>query len=518
MQTPIQEENLTEKVLSSWRRVRFAVSLDEIILMPGPSLQQVQRMGLQQTLSPQMQQSLHLLQAATMDLNTLIRQELTTNPVLEEAPPEETIGDSREEEISSDPQEMEEKMENAPEQENDKEFEELAQLDQEWRDYFNQTTPPRQRSAEEERLRQTFFESVARVDTLQDHLLRQLQVQDMDASLRQLCETMIGNLDGRGFLSATTEELAAWSENKPDLVDKALALLQSLDPIGVGARDLKECLQLQLRRLGHREDSLPMRIVGAHLSNLAAKHYAEIAHALGACLHDVHRAAALISTLNPQPGSSFDVHESRYLTPDLAVQKIGDDWVVLMNDDWLPHLRINNTYRDILGQAGQTSEVKNYVRDRLRSAKFFIKSIHQRQQTILKISQQIVRVQVEFLEQGRDFLKPLTMTEVAEWIGVHETTVSRAIANKSMQTPHGIFELKYFFTPGIRVIGGGSITPDRIKATIAELVADEPADHPFSDQELTEQLKDKGIPIARRTVAKYREELRILPSHQRKSK
>jgi RNA polymerase sigma-54 factor len=228
--------------------------------------------------------------------------------------------------------------------------------------------------------------------------------------------------------------------------------------------------------------------------------------------------SALVSTLNPQPGSHFSRDESRYLTPDLTVQRIGNDWVVTMNDDWLPSVRISNTYKDILGQSDHKGEVKSYVRERLRAAKFFIKSIHQRQQTIQRIAGEIVRVQRDFLDNGREFLKPLTMTEVAQWIGVHETTVSRAIANKSIRTPQGVYELKYFFTPGVRLLGGGSITPDQIKTEISTFVADEPAEKPLSDQDLMEFLKQKGIPIARRTVAKYREELKILPSHLRRTK
>ncbi len=473
--------------------------------MPSQGLQQVQRLSLQQTLSPQMQQSLHILQIPAMELNALIRQELSTNPVLEESPPSEETTETVPTDFESEPL--------------DQEFKVLAQLDQEWRDYFYQTNlPPRPASEEEEQRRRTFFESVAKPETLQEHLLAQLQVTEVTNAQRQLCETLIGNIDERGYLIVTKEEMDEWSHHLPEASENALRMIQSFDPIGVGARDLRECLLLQLQRLGHSEDSIAIRIASGYLDDLAAKHYAEIAAALGVSLSEVHRAAALISTLDPQPGSSYSIDDHYYLTPDLVVQKAEEEWVVFANDEWLPHLRISNTYKDILGQSSQNNEAKNYVRERLRTAKFFIKSIQQRQQTVLKIAQEIIRVQIDFLNHGRSYLKPLTMTEVAQWIGVHETTVSRAIANKYMQTPHGIFELKYFFAPGIRLADGGIITQHKVKVAISELVASEAPDHPLTDQEIMQVLKGKNIPLARRTVAKYREELHILPSHLRKSR
>ncbi|MBI4025569.1 MAG: RNA polymerase factor sigma-54 [Verrucomicrobia bacterium] len=482
--------------------------------MPSQGLQQVQRLGLQQTLSPQMQQSLHILQVPAMELNALIRQELTTNPVLEETQSEESSDES----ASTDPEEMERSETNGEDAEMDKEFEQLAKLDEEWREYFNQTNTPVRPTAEQDQQWRAFFESVAHPQTLQEHLLAQLHLADVDKNLRPVCEILVGNIDDRGYLAATAEEMTAWSGDQPGSAEAALRIIQSFDPIGVGARDLRECLLLQLRRLGHGENSLACRMITAHLDDLAARRHAEIAASLGASLEDVHRAAALISTLNPQPGNPFSADDNRYITPDMSVQKVGDDWVVVSNDDWLPSIRISNTYKDILGQSSQNREVKSYVRERIRAAKVFIKSIQQRQQTVMKIAREIVSVQMDFFNQGREFLKPLTMTEVAEKIGVHETTISRAIANKYMQTPHGIFELKYFFTPGIRLADGGSMTPDSVKAAIADLVASEAPEKPLADQEIMRALKTRGIPLARRTVAKYREELKILPSHQRRVK
>ncbi len=481
--------------------------------MASPGLQQTQRLGLQQVLSPQMQQSLHILQSPTLELSAMIREELTTNPDLEEAPVEDSAAEPSLQEMEEDAREGEVREE-VP----DDELKKLLQLDQEWRDYFNQSNPPRRRSAEEESQRQTFFDSIARPETLQEHLLTQLHESEAAPAVAALCENLIGNLDRGGFLVATAEDLAAWSGGGKDLLEEALALLQSFDPIGVGARDLREGLLIQLRRLGHDGHSIAARLVAQHLDDLAARRHAEIATVLDLSLDEVHRAAALISTLDPQPGRHFAEDANRYITADLAVQKISGEWVVIMNDESLPHLRVSDTYKDILGQSSPDAEAKSYVRERLRSARFFIRSIHQRQQTILRIAHEIVARQGDFLELGREQLKPMTMNEVARHIGVHETTVSRAVSGKYMQTPHGIFELKYFFTTGIHTADGKVISPDRVKNLLAEIVANEPPSRPLADQDIMSALQAQGFPVARRTVAKYREELGILPSHQRRSR
>lgn len=478
--------------------------------MPTQALQQIQKLGLQQVLSPQMQQSLQILQAPTLELAALVRQELDANPVLEELPTEETGDGESPGELAEEPVEAEEPADD---------LEAIAQLDQEWREYFSQAAAAAPRAnAEEEERRQIFFDSISRPETLSEHLLAQLSLAEVAEPLRPACENIIGNLDERGYLTATNEELLAWAGGRREVADQALAIVQSLDPVGVGARDLRECLLLQLRRLGHGPDSAVARVVRSHLEDLAAHHIAEIAGVLGVRVEEVQRAAGVIATLDPNPGGRFSAGEDRFVVPDLAVQKVGDEWVVLQNDDSVPHLRIGNAYKDLLGEASQTREVRDYIRERIRAAKFLIKSIHQRQNTILRIAQEIVRVQRGFLENGGEFLKPLTMAEMAGRMGVHETTVGRAVSSKYMQTPHGIFELKWFFTPGVKMADGGMMSPDRIKAAIAELVGDEPEGKPLADQDLAEALKGRGMAIARRTVAKYREELGILPSHARKTR
>lgn len=482
--------------------------------MPEQGLQQLQRLALQQTLSPQMQQSLQILQAPAMELRTLVQQEMLTNPTVEELPVEEAPAA----ETPTDPEEMESQAGDEEAEPVDKEFAELTQLDQEWRDYFASSNLPVRRSAEEDQQRRVFFESIVKPQNLQDHLLEQLRLVETSEEERALCEMLVGNLDDRGYLSVSLEELSATAHAPVENLKSALSVVHSLDPIGVGARDLRECLQLQLERLGYKPDSLAWQIAQHHLEDLGQKRNAEIAAARGVSLEQVRRAAALIGTCDPRPGSRFSADDSQYITPELMVQKVGNEWVVIMNDDWLPRIRISNTYKDILGSSDYKTDVKSYVRERIRAGKFLIRSIHQRQHTILRIAQEIVRVQVDFLENGRGFLKPLTMAEVARVVGVHETTVSRAIAGKYMQTPHGIFELKYFFTSGIRTADGRTISHEAVKQSICDLVAQEPAENPLSDQAIMQTLVGKGIPIARRTVAKYREELNIKPSHLRRSK
>jgi len=294
-----------------------------------------------------------------------------------------------------------------------------------------------------------------------------------------------------------------------------LNLIQTFHPVGVGARDLRECLLIQLRRLG-KEGSLEYQIVDQHLEDLGRKRLPEVARRLGVTVEQVQKAANFISTLDPKPGQIFTPDPNSYVLPDVSVDKVGDDYAVSLNGDQVPHLRISKTYKDLMTQGTNGTDVRDYIREKIRSGKFLIKSIHQRQQTILNIANEIVKRQHEFLENGTAFLKPLTMAQIAETVGVHETTVSRAISGKYMATPQGVFEMKYFFTPGYQTAGGASLSNTSVKEAISELVRNEETRNPLSDKEIVEILSDRGIPIARRTVAKYRAELNILPSNLRK--
>ncbi|WP_461786184.1 RNA polymerase factor sigma-54, partial [Prosthecobacter sp.] len=296
----------------------------------------------------------------------------------------------------------------------------------------------------------------------------------------------------------------------------AKRMLQSFDPVGVGSEDLRECLLVQLERLGKKQ-SLAWRLVDQYIDDLANKRYPILARKLGVPLEQISRAADFISTLDPRPAQRFAVSSNNYVTPDVVVERQGGDWVAVMTNDDLPHLRISNTYKDLLAQPGNNGEVRNYVRDKIRSGKFLIRSIHQRQQTIHRIATQILNYQREFLEKGTSFLRPLNMATVADEVGVHETTVSRAIAGKYIATPHGVFDMKFFFSHGVKTESGDDLSNTSVKNAIADLIKAEGKQKPLSDDKLAKMLDKQGIKVARRTVAKYREALGILPSHLRKS-
>jgi len=466
--------------------------------MPGPGMQQIQGMGLQQVLAPQLQQSLQILQAPTLELKNIVQQELQTNPVLEEdASLQET------EDRSSDEADFQE------------EFEKLAKLDEEWRDYMAQNVSYSARSQEDEERRQFFLDSLANQETLQQHLLDQLNTADIDAKKRKAAELLIGNIDDIGFLSAPTDEIANLSGTPIEDLQPVLELVQTFHPVGVGARHLKDCLLIQLRRLG-KAQSLEYQIVDQYLDDLGRKRYPDIARRLGVTVDQVQKAANFIATLDPKPGQIFSPEPNSYVLPDVVVEKVGDEYVVSLTGDQIPHLRINKTYRDLMTQSRNGGEVRDYIREKIRSGKFLIKSIHQRQQTILNIAIEIVKRQRDFLDHGTAFLKPMTMVQIADAVGVHETTVSRAISGKYIATPQGVVEMKFFFTPGYQTNDGVALSNTSVKETIADLVRNEDNRMPLSDKEIVEILSERGIPIARRTVAKYRAELNILPSNLRK--
>ncbi len=476
----------------------------------GPGLQQVQRLSLQQVLAPQMQQSLHLLQVPTLELRTLVQEELQQNPLLEELPKDEprlevegnTDGDSASKETEDQIDFKEE-------------FEVLSKLDDEWREYFAQTSSFRSWSPEQEEQRQHFFDSIAEQQSLQQHLIEQLNFADVPGDLRKPAELIIGNINDDGYLLTPVEELAVSSGVPLEELQKVLEIVQGFHPVGVGARNLKECLLIQLDRLG-KSESIEAVIVQQHLDDMARKRYAEIAHAHNLSPGQVQGIANFISTLEPKPGRMFSTEQQQYIAPDVVVQKVGDDYVVILNNEQIPHLRISNAYRELMAKQDKLGDAKDYIRDKIRAGKFLIKSIHQRQQTIYNIAKIIVEHQREFLDKGLMFLKPLTMAQVAAKVGVHETTVSRAVANKYMLTPHGLYEMKFFFTPGFETTTGTAMSNTSIKEQISRLIGREDAAKPLSDQEIVAILHEQGIPIARRTVAKYRTELNILPSNLRK--
>ncbi len=471
--------------------------------MAGPGMFQSQNLSLQQVLAPQLQQSLLILQAPLLELRNLVQQEMETNPVLEElAEPTD-----EERQVSE--------SEPAAEDNFKEEFDQLAKLDDEWRDYMAQSNNYSARSQEDDEKRQFFFDSIATQETLQQHLVGQLNQTPLSGDDRKTAELIIGNIDDNGFLQTTPEDMAMNTGIAQDDFELMLTLIQSFYPPGVGARDLRECLLIQLKREG-REKSLEYRIVSDHMVDLGKRRFPEIARRMGITVEQVQKAANGIAQLDPRPGQIFAEAPQNYVLPDVTVEKIQGQYQVILNGDQIPHLRISNTYKDIMSQDGSGGEVKDYIRDKIRSGKFLIKSIHQRQQTISNIAHQIVDRQKEFLEQGSAHLKPMTMVQIADAVGVHETTVSRAISGKYMSTPQGVFEMKYFFTPGYQTSSGVSMSNTSVKEAILDLVKAESGSAPLSDKEIVEILGKRGIPIARRTVAKYRTELNILPSNMRR--
>jgi RNA polymerase sigma-54 factor len=561
-------------------------------------LQLSQRLSQALVLAPQLQQSLALLQAPMLELKALVEHELQQNPVLEEVPPSdsETRQKAGEEADRSaekaDPAEppgdvlfdpATERSSGAAADDFEAEFNRLAQLDQEWRDQFAQAGVPSRASAEEEEKRQFMFDSLTVGMSLQESMLEQVRFSDLTAEQRPIAEMIVGNIDDYGYLNGTVDELAAASNIRAEAILAVLKVIQTFDPPGVGARDLRECLLLQLERAG-QQNTIEYRIISQYMEALGKRRVPEIAKGLGISTEEVQAAMARISRLEPRPGRQYLPDNDQYVVPEVFVQKSGDDFIVTTNNEQIPHLRISNAYKDLMSRSAvdvpalESSfksaprplrktvaeaiaaikgsdeakartvlqkladlenldppqvdavrhalaqvverqafvEARNYIREKIRAGKFLIKSISQRQQTILNIAKEIVKRQRDFMEKGVAYLKPLTMVQVAEVVGVHETTVSRAVSGKYMQTPQGIFEMKYFFTTGIQTTTGNGMSNTSVKDMIADIFKKEVPTKPLSDQEVVKLLQEKGVMIARRTVAKYRTELNILPSNLRK--
>jgi RNA polymerase sigma-54 factor len=499
-------------------------------------LQLSQRLTQSLILAPQLQQSLALLQAPTLELKALVEHEMQQNPVLEEVASPESAesaesdsqdpsagsesGMSTTADLAESPEDTafdaaQEKNAETPVDDFQVEFDRLVQLDQEWRDHFSQTNIPVRQSTEDEEKRRFMFDSLAVETSLAQTLMEQLRDTDLTEDQRQIAELIIGNIDDYGYLKATVEELSASTNLPAEKISEVLKVIQTFDPPGVGAGDLRECLLLQLERSG-QQDTLECRIVRDFMDALGKRRIPEIARGTGRTIEDVQNALGRIARLEPRPGRAFLPDTDQYVLPEVFVQKADGAFTVTTNDEYIPHLRISNIYKDLMTQGGNSPEVKNYIREKIRAGKFLIKSLHQRQQTILNIAKEIVKRQHEFMENGIAHLKPMTMAQVAAVVGVHETTVSRAVSAKYMQTPQGVFEMKYFFTAGLQTASGDGVSNTSVKDMIAEIFKDEDTAKPLSDQEVVEMLRGKGIVIARRTVAKYRTELNILPSNLRK--
>jgi RNA polymerase sigma-54 factor len=474
--------------------------------MSHQTLQLSQEQRLHMVLAPQLRQSLEMLQAPVLELRAMIRAEMDSNPTLEEVSPGTTQIEVEKE---------------VPEVEDQKaldfrkEFEILSRLDDEWRDYFFQEKEGRHYSSYDEEKRNYMMDSITQGESLQEHLIRQLALAEISDADRAMGEVIIGSINEDGYLTTPIEELASTAGTDPQHLQDILSVIHEFDPPGVGARDLRDCLQIQLERIG-KSDSLAGRIVENQLDRLASRKLQDIARALKVTVEEVEAAATFITTLEPKPGRAYNTEVSAYISPEVVVKRVDGEYIIIMNDDDLPRLRISKQYRSLMHDQSTRKDVKDYIEERIRSSAFLIKSIHQRQHTIYKIATEIVRVQTDFLDHGISHLKPLTMVEVASVVGLHETTISRAVAGKHMQTPQGVFEMKYFFTPGLKTTDGSVISNKTVKDAIATLVNDEDPAKPLSDQDILEILTQRGIHLARRTVAKYRIALKIAPSHMRK--
>lgn len=488
-----------------------------------------QRMSQQMVLSPQLQQSLAMLQAPVLELKALVEQELQQNPLLEEMPAVEATAEereAREEEqmLAADPAEPPADTRVDPTRDTpdgpadsfDAELQKILQMDQEWREHFSASSSAGKASPEDEERRQFMFDSLVAPTSLQQELLDQVRLSDFSEADRPVAEMLVGNIDDHGFLQSGTAELSFSTGLPVERIEKVLKVIQTFNPPGVGARDLRECLLLQLERAG-RTESPEYRIVRDHFDALGRRRFPEIARHLGITAAEAQEVSARIALLNPRPGLEFAPDENSFVVPEVVVRKAGDEYVVSTDNEFVPHLRISNTYKDLLSRADTSPEVREYIREKIRAGKFLIKSIHQRQDTITRIAQEIVKRQREFMENGVSHLKPMTMVQVAEVVGVHETTVSRAVSGKYLDTPQGVFEMKYFFTSGVQTSSGETMSNTSVKTILDELVANEDKSAPLSDEDLVARMKERGIMIARRTIAKYRSELNILPSHLRRS-
>ena len=472
-------------------------------------IRQSLKLSLQPIMTPQLQQAIKLLQLSRMELVDLIRQEQEENPVLEELsePAQET-----------EPLETNyETMSPAPTESKEKSNEEMAPADAEWR-----TEEPfwgtrgGGRGAEDDDDRPTFENFLTKKASLADHLLWQLRLNHFTEEGRLIGTLIIGNLNEDGLLQVSLEEIASQSGYDLETVQKVIQKIQAFDPPGVAARDLKECLLIQAQQL-YPQEPLLQKIIQSHLDLLAKKNYPALVRELGVSQEEVIQATRLVSELDPRPGRRFSDENIPYITPDVYVFKLGDDYVVMLNEDGLPKLRINSYYRSILREQTQSSgEAKTYINDKIRSALWLIKSIHQRQRTIYRVTKSIVRFQRDFLDKGVSCMKPMVLKDVAMDVEMHESTISRVTSNKYVHTPQGIFELKYFFNSSINTSRGGNVASESVKEKIRLTLAHEDPQKPYSDQELVEILRKQDILIARRTVTKYREMLGVLSSTYRK--
>lgn len=456
-------------------------------------------------MTPQLQMAIKLLQVSRMELVEMIQQELETNPTLEEEVQEVDVEQSDEPEVAKEPEAKEVTIE--------EKFEDFA----DWQNYMDEFNSTGRIHMETEKKEAPDYEAfTASKTSLADHLRWQLLMTRPTEEEETIGSYIIGCIDEDGYLDTSAEEIAGFAGTTAEKVESVLAVMQTFDPPGICSRDLKECLLRQAAYLGI-DDPVVVAIISDHLKDLENKRYKVIAKALHKSIEEIVAAVELIKRLDPKPGDKYTESEEIYIVPDVYVYKDGDDFVILLNDDDMPQVQINSYYKKAVKKGEPIpSDAKNYLKDRLRSAEWLIKSIQHRRRTIYNVMTSIVKFQRPFFEHGISHLKPMVLRDVAEDIEMHESTISRVTNNKYAYTPQGIFELKFFFNSSINRSHGETIASASVQEEIRRIIERENPKKPYSDKKIAEMLKGGDIDIARRTVAKYRENLGILPSSKRK--
>ncbi len=480
-------------------------------------LRQNLKLTQQLIMTPQLQQAIKLLQMSRLDLVDMVQHEIEENPLLEEVTSDE---DPDAEKKIEPPETAEGDREEPPTVQRTEELtgEGDGREDFDWENYLEDYGPVGATYDRKEGPAPAWDNLLTTKPSLTDHLMWQLRLSEFSENERCIGEQIIGNLDYNGYLVATLDEIAVQEKVTPYFVEEVLRKVQEFDPIGIAARDVRECLLIQARMAGDAR-ALIERIILDHLKELEVRNYAHIARKLKVSLEDVMAAVMIISHMDPRPGSAYNEERIQAIVPDVYVIKTDDDYKIVLNDDGFPRLRISNFYREIMGgTAGREKQEsgKRYIKERVQSATWLIKSIQQRQKTIYRVSVSIVRFQRDFFDHGVGFLKPLILRDIADDVGMHESTISRVVTNKYMHTPRGIFELKYFFGSGIHKTGCENVSSKSVQEEIRKIISGEDSRKPFSDQEIVKRLGVSGIKIARRTIAKYRDMMAVLPSSRRK--
>jgi RNA polymerase sigma-54 factor len=479
--------------------------------MNSLALQQAQRQSQTLTLGPQLQNSLKILQVPAAELRTSILKELQANPLLEEL----AINSISIDEYEDKPTEDVVSQENEANFDKD-DFSILEHMSEDLREQYGAEDAASQYTSKDSERREYFMNSLTAGVSLQQHLIEQVEFNDFSEQEHEALLYLIGSLNDNGFLTEPISEMATTLQIAPAVVEKAVDILKNFDPTGIGARDLQDCLATQLE-LDGQADSTAARIVRDYFQLLTRRRIPELAHKLNVSIGIVQEAVKAISRLDPAPGRRFKLDTNTVVEPDVTVYKDEyGEWQIELNKDYIPRLRISHAYKEMLARGNLSKQEREFMIERMRSGKFLINSIEQRQQTIELITKEILKVQKDFFELGITKLHSMKMDTVARAINVHETTVSRAIANKYMRTPQGVFPFKYFFTTGYTSEEGESVSNKTVKDMVKQIIANETVTKPLSDQAVVKLLVQENIKIARRTVAKYREELGILPTHLRR--